>query len=199
MDDYVKKMESDLGYKIPKDSPLFETLSLLNKYNALPNLKLENLADSYGYFNKIKNQIVLDKRTAKDINLPTHEYTHALDRVMAKQFDELFKKPEEERTKEEQQFLSAYLKLMPGLTKVPPDESVPREMRFYRYSPSELRAFGTGFYGGGKFMDGKTQGHMDATMATEMAVLRELLSRQKTQEQNPFYQDPFGTMQYVAP
>ena len=69
---------------------------------------------------------------------------------MIKVFQHLF-------VREEQQFLSAYLKLQPRFTRFPfpQDDSVPKEMRFYRYSPSELRAFGTGFYGGGKFMDGK--------------------------------------------
>jgi hypothetical protein len=189
MSNFLKQFEKDTGVKVPPSSPLAETLSLLSAYSSLPSLSLQNLTGTYGFYDRLKNAITLDKRSAKDINLATHEYTHALDALMGREAQKILLS-KDKVTPAESNFASAYMKLIPGFSKVPRDEELNPNEYMYRNSSSELRAFGVGNFGGGALAN-PTKPHVDATMATEAAILRDLLKR-STPKPALTYQDPLG-------
>jgi len=120
-----------------------------------------------------------------------HELTHAADRAMQRGQGTLSKKVDkgEEISAEDQKFLDGYKKLYKQSTKLPldmPDKSVSDREKKYRTSDRELRAFGAGNMAqdspeAGRYNSedfGETlNSHVDATMAQEAAIMRDLFLR----------------------
>jgi hypothetical protein len=120
-----------------------------------------------------------------------HELTHASDRAMLLGRSDLLKrlKKGEEISPEDQRFLDGYMKLYKESTKLPlniSDDDLTDSDKKYRTSRNELRAFGAGNMAqdppeAGRYTQqdvGETLNpHVDPTMATEAAIMRELYLR----------------------
>lgn len=156
---------------------LDEIISLLDMKQNLPTVQSAPLGGTYGNFKSSKNEINLNRRMYPE-DLPptlTHEMTHALDKHMGNDYYEINKRYLKlmGQPKEEVQFREGHEKLVPRDTKFEKDPN-----RQYRFSNGELRAFGVerGAFPNNKDLNPVTP-HLDFTMATEAAVLRDLYLR----------------------
>jgi len=159
--------------KTQTNPSLEEIIRLLYQTGKMPKVNPTVLPyGENGNFNHNQNTINFDVMYGNNPNTMTHEFSHALDKTM---FDFVtdpsmtqFDTPASKRN-----FAVAYNKLNPATTKLPlgmPDS--------YRHSPNELRSFGVGNYANGGYKsDYKIAPHVDATMATEAAILRDLFAR----------------------
>ena len=126
-----------------------------------------------------------------------HELTHAAQRQMGWQYNELKKKSAKQLAPDEQQFINAYEKLI-----IAPSEFLGRKVDFadvktarsiapewakekagYRASGSELQAFGMGSTVSSNTFNPAPM-HVDPTYATEFSVLLDLANR--AQKRQPF-------------
>jgi len=156
---------------------LDEIISLLDMKQNLPTVQSAPLGGSYGNFRPSKNEINLNRRMDVQ-DLPptlTHEMTHALDKQMRSDYYDVNKKYLQllGETPEVTQFREGHEKLVPRDTKFEKDPN-----NQYRYSNSELRAFGVerGAFPKNKDLN-PVAPHLDFTMATEAAILRDLYLR----------------------
>ena len=176
-----KQLESYLGKKLESSGKLNEILTILSKFNYLPQLgTTEPLFGYSGSYDPIYRQLQLDPASGKDESTAAHEYTHALDILM------MFKnqdwgKPRNRQflwglfnsqpTEEQKKFSEAYQKLQPYTSKLP-NKPNPNE---YRGSNSEMRAWGVSEQV--KKGVNAAEKHIDPTMATEFDILMDLLQR----------------------
>jgi hypothetical protein len=125
-------------------------------------------------------------------NTVSHELTHALNYQMNNRALDLQDQSKDLRnpalSSADQQFLDAYQKLRPFQSKLIPNDN--SDYGKYRYSPTEVQAFGVGNsvdQGPGV----EPRAHLDATMAQEAAILRDLYSRSlaKPQQTTPSWID----------
>lgn len=159
--------------KFPNDA-LNNIIELLVLSNSLPNIQLQR-GRSYGAYKPLTNTIELNPGDRGfNPNTVTHEYAHALDRIMQQR---AYERSRWDRRYNPTQFEEGYHKLMPvdsklpgvkaGLTKDP-----------YRYNSDELRAFGMGEASGDlQPYVAPVEPHIDSTMATEMSILMDLFKR----------------------
>lgn len=161
-------MDDVLSHLNSGNADLTETLRLLEEADAMPTITMKPLVGARGYYSPRTNTIELSSPKG----LP-HEATHALDIQMKKKakghgnpnLDALLLSPEEK------QFKEAYQKLNPATSNLPMNRSDK-----YRTNPLELRAYGVGNTVNGD-SEYPVAPHVDATMATEMAILRDLYAR----------------------
>ena len=171
-----------------------ELYSFLVQNNYLPkivNTPLEQgTSGEYSSFsNRINLSPLLNEKTAdKQKNVLAHEMTHSVQSLMAdkayKLSNSYFLSPEEK------QFLKAFKEFQkqPLLTAQDKQDK-------YRTLPNEVGAFGVGNMSVKEETDYPTKSHVDATAASELAILMDLFKRafapQKTIE-NLKYKDPFA-------
>lgn len=123
-------------------------------------------------------------------NTVVHELTHAADRQMSMQYDELRKKSKkQELTPEEQQFMSGYEKLVytpgemfgrkPMVTRTETAQRIAPEWaskkKDYRSTSGELAGFGMGSTVSRNMSPAPL--HVDPTYATEFSILMDLARR----------------------
>jgi hypothetical protein len=182
MSGLLEKITSLLSVKqnpgIPKE--LEEIISLLqsNPERQAPEVALRtNMIGTgvSGEYSPMYNKIGINPISGTNPKTLSHELTHALDDSMGVYEA---KTPRYKETPMDSQFFDARKKLRPGNSNL----QIPHkdEEEQYRHSERELRAFGVGNHTyGPKDEVGtyKTNPHIDATMATDAAVLRELFKR----------------------
>ena len=157
-------------YDIPDQADLQEIISILMGDNKMPSMSVGNIS-GYGEYNPKTNAITLSPYGG-NTNTLSHELTHALNEHMG--WEDLRIWDSRKSSPQEQRFTEAYSKLNPNFSKVPSlagDDP-------YRRSATERRAFGVGNHVGGASIYPERP-HMDATMATEAAILRDLFKRRK--------------------
>lgn len=185
----------------------YEAAILLNKQGKLPNLVIGKTAgDSYNAeFTPSTNTVTLNPRLLKDsFEVPqalAHELTHALGYAMHDKVWEMrnqYEKTGKNATEADSQFLNAYRKLDPDFSKLKAFQYPDPEYNAYRNSSKEAPAFAVGrmedprksLTRGEYWMSSPAGGHVDATLAQEQAILRDLYGR--TQQSPLTYQDPMG-------
>lgn len=173
-------LEDYLGTKIKDTGKLTEVLTLLNKFNYLPNLSIAPSYDgSQGSYNILNRSVSLNPSTGKNEQAATHEFTHALDTAMLFLAQD-WNKPQSEKmlfglfsdpaTSSQKQFATAYDKLKPSTSNLPNKPTDP-----YRAGNMEMRAHGVGeMINKGNYPANQ---HIDPTMATEFDILMDLLRR----------------------
>lgn len=156
---------------------LKELISLLDMQQKLPKVQADYLGDIYGSYKPYQNEINLNRKMLAP-DLPptiTHEMSHALDEHMDDDFYDIHSKllKYKDTTEEEKKFKEGYEKLLPEKTNFKRDPKRP-----YRYSNAELRSFGVerAAFPKNPSMT-PIEPHVDFTMATEAAVLRDLYLR----------------------
>lgn len=171
-------------------------VSFLQKRNAVPVMKEAYLGDSGAlaefstntpFGSELpKNGVVafsygFDPNTPSGRGTATHELMHAADRQMS---DMYFSRPKDFWfNKAPTQFTEAYAKLR--LTDDPLVERMPSQYKDarkdYRLLLSEALAYGAGMAGGSNVYPVRLPagGHLNATKATEAAILLELANRMK--------------------
>lgn len=177
----------------------YEAAILLNLQGALPKLVTDKTdKDSYNaQYDSEANVITLNSNTKDKSNAISHEITHALGYKMQDVSRSIQDKLEKKVpvTTSEQQFFN-------GWQKLDPDFSTLKKMKYpgsyneYRHSFKEAPAWAVGNMEGTQPAMTPGGSHVDATLAQEQAILRDLYGRtQKPKQQEastPWYKDPFG-------
>lgn len=149
-----------------------ENAATLQKIGATPQVQIKDLGSGVlGQFKPSTNTLRFPT-TNPDAKTIAHETTHALDEQMREkflQYASLF--PFSKQTSEQKNYIDAYRKLHLEDTKLPLDKE-----DVYRTNFPELRAFGVG-NSAVPYNTGYALPHVDATMATEFAILRSLLNK----------------------
>jgi hypothetical protein len=155
---------------------LDDIIGLLNLSNRYPEVKFEGLGGSNGEYSPLHNSISLDPFYGNNVNTATHEHFHALDQAMGGYAYQLTK-PFKDTTVADNRFLDTYNKL-----NLPPN--LPgRDVRDrYRTNAVEERAFGVGNHSSPLEPHRPTAPHVDATNATEMAILMDMYRRALTSQ-----------------
>jgi hypothetical protein len=188
---------------LPPGTAQYEAAILLNKQGKLPALVVAKTSeDSYnGEYDKKTNTVTLNPKTLEVPQTLAHELTHALGYVMKDKVWSLrdqYEKTKKQATGVDAQFLDAYRKLDPDFSKLTPMKYPDQSYNEYRNSSTEAPAFAVGrmedprksFTRGEYFQTSPAGGHVDATLAQEQAILRDLYGR--TQQPALSYQDPMG-------
>lgn len=181
----------------------YEAAVLLNKQGKLPNLVTGKTAeDSYSaQFDPTTNTVTLNPTTLEIPQALSHELTHALsyamkDKVWAMR--DQYEKTRKQATGVDAQFLEAYRKLDPDFSKLKKFQYPDQAYNEYRHSSTEAPAFAVGRMEDprksltkAEYWTSSPAGkHVDATLAQEQAILRDLYGR--TQLISPAYTDPMG-------
>lgn len=187
----------------------YEAAVLLNAQGKLPKIIVGPTAkeSAWAQFDDKTNTVTINPKT-KSSDLPqsvAHELTHALSSVM---HDQVFSWRDTGKTPTgiDAQFLNAWRKLDPRDSKLP-EHQYPimfgNNYNDYRYSYDEKPAFAVGRMEDPRqaltyqeyWSSAPGGSHVDATIAQEQAILRDLQARRIQQEQKPttpWYKDPFG-------
>ena len=195
------KLEEDYAKEInTPNTTLNELVTLLLQNNAYPKTQAEFKQlpnDAVGSFDALKNLLRINLGKGATEAVYPHELNHVLDGVLATKAMSIQLIPKNLRSNDEQQFYDAFTKFREE-TKMPLTG-----MSEYRKSPNELRSFGVGnFATNAPYPVQPSSPHIDATMAQEAAIMRDLARRQKTPtDENGifnrlvnkiFYSDPMG-------
>ncbi len=182
---------------------LNELLAILEKKGMLPKVIQDYTIPGYGSYDRFSNELRIDPlKGAVATSLP-HEAQHAVDAGMSKMYVGISNTPSFLRSPQEKAFYDMYQKLYIEPSKLPSANTA--ALGTYRGSPNELRAHAVGNYATEtKYPINPVGGHVDATMATEAAIMRDLYNRTKDtaprtiQDLAPRmlnylkYRDPFG-------
>ncbi len=182
------------------NTTLNELTTLLLQNNAYPKTQAEYKQlpeDAYGSFDRWKSLLQINLGKGATEAVYPHELNHALDHMLENKAMSIQLIPQKLRTNDEQQFYDAFTKFREQ-TKMPLTG-----MNEYRSRPSEMRSFGVGnFATNAPYPVQPSPAHIDATMAQEAAIMRDLARRQKTPtDENGifsrainkiFYGDPMG-------
>ena len=167
------ELASKTGNKAPE---LQEMIALLKILGRLPTIDQKmKYGNSLGEYSPSKNLISFHPAYGLNINTVPHEFSHALDEAMGGYAGQI---RNANKTNDQSKFLDAYDKLDPLTSKlIPQGKNDP-----YRYDRGELRAHGVGnaagpYTLGDMFKMAPARTHIDSTMATEAAILRDLLKR----------------------
>lgn len=177
MGDFSKE---ELDSYIKNNSTLEEIVSLLDQAKSFPSVTSGYSEDSFGEYFPFKNNVQLNisKQSPQFPATLTHELSHALDSLMGKNYYDIIhrKLAGTLPSKEEEQFLDGYNKLDPSKTNFSRPMNTLQEK--YRYSYPEMRSWAVERHAYPELpalMPAKD--HMDASLATEAAILRELYLR----------------------
>ena len=178
-----------------------ELLDFLEKTGKMPTVVESRRFPSGGYEGPAFQYIGSNDEDAGVVRFPSfkkdpysslvHELTHAADRSMMLGRSALLKRSNkgEDISPEDQRFLDGYTKLYKEPTKLPlniSDDDLTDRQKKYRTDDRELRAFGVGNMAqdpteAGRYnqqdMGETLNPHVDPTMATEAAIMRELYLR----------------------
>ena len=186
----------------------YEAAILLNKQGKLPKLVTGKTSQaSYsGEYDPQTNTITLNPKTLTIPQTLAHELTHALGYAMHDTVWEMksqYEKTGQQATGIDSQFLNAYRKLDPDFSKLQAFQYPDQQYNAYRNSSTEAPAFAVGRMEDPRQSLTKSEywqtspagGHVDATLAQEQAILRDLYARKQLQQQapvnTPWYKDPF--------
>lgn len=191
----------------------YEAAVLLNKQGKLPKIIIGKTAqESYNaQFSPEDNTVTINPKTTGNAfpQAVAHELTHALNTVMNDQvfaWRDQYQKTGKQPTGVDAQFLEAWRKLHPGDSKLQ-EFKYPsfggEDFNAYRYSVGEKPAFAVGRMEDPRssltkqeyWMSSPGGSHVDATIAQEQAILRDLYGRSQQPQQQPatpWYKDPFG-------
>ena len=201
-----EKLPAEWAKLLTPGTAQYEAAVLLNAQGKLPSLKFASIPEVgvNGIYSKTDNALTLDSSlNANDLpNTIAHELTHALTTAMQKTAGSIL----DNKTKPtalEQQFMNAWYKLDPDFSKLAKFKYTDREYNQYRHSSREAPAWAVGRMEDPRqtltqqeyFMSSPGGSHVDATLATEQAILRDLYARKILQEQQPetpWWKDPFG-------
>ncbi len=166
-----------------KSVPEFgETASLLDLLNSFPEMYVESTGDALGTYESFKNQLTIAPRAfynnyAQETAL--HELTHALNENMSRSYfnmDPKYRRDFKSATDEELKFTDAYNKLRPAQSALIDNKDAKEDP--YRYDSDELAAYAVARHGFPKIRDPyPVRDHLNATLAQEAAVLRDLYLR----------------------
>jgi hypothetical protein len=153
------------------DEAMGQQYSYLRDMNRTPKIEMYDLPIGInGNYNGWENRIRLSPLADDPKSTVSHELQHAVDSILDGQRITTQRKGSS-MTPQERQFLEAHQKLNEE-TKIPLGD-----LSRYRRSPGESRAFGVGnmnYPHRGAF---EGTPHLDATMATEQAILLDLAKR----------------------
>jgi len=167
---------SQSAYKVFKntnDPTLEEIIQLLSMRNWMPTIT-QSYGNSYKPFG---NQVSI-RPDSVNKNTVSHEMTHALHEAM-KKYSSDYKGFQETKSPVGNQFVDAFDKLWSPPEKLLPPKPL-SNWEQYRYSPNEASAYGVGnsLQFDPNFQQSRpTPPHLDATLATEQAILRDLFLR----------------------
>jgi hypothetical protein len=177
---------------IKPNSDLEEIISLLRKTQSLPELQISSQLPPYvgGAYARDTNTVELNPRARDPQNTLAHEATHAMFKDMRDK--SLYLRDRQNKrepvSSADMSFVDAYNKLDPQLSRVPRMYYPDNEYNQYRHSFHELPAFAVGRMADprksltrGEYFETSPGGqHLDATLATEQAILRDLYNRTLT-------------------
>ena len=163
-----------------KSSTVKDILDLLSLSGKLPNATIDKeqrlpLGTSGDYY-PLKDQITFHPLTGNTPSVGAHELFHALQARMGNKAYNLNKSWRSDLSTSDLQYLDAYEKLNSGgAIKNQPEEG-------YRTRLDEAQAFGVGNYATGQRPSWEAEysskrPHLDATNASEMAILMDLYKR----------------------
>lgn len=177
-------------FKRANNPEINDLLNILQMRGDMPTFRVNPADGDGGSYHSGKHEVRIGPYGG-NVGTVAHELSHALDRTMMNDVAWMtqgsnYNKP---KTPDQQRFLDGYKKLWPGDTNLP----LPKmQDANYRLNPKELRSFGVG----NMALERNSPttypigGHVDATMSTEAAILRDLYRRQIGQqlpkETNPF-------------
>lgn len=196
------------GYLNPGTSQ-YEIAVLLNSQGKLPKIVKGNLTDvAYNAeFDPAENTVTLNPNlNSNELQQGlAHELTHALNYVMQAEARAILNNKQKIPTNEEQKFMDAWYKLDPDFSKLRKFQYPDSEYNKYRHSFKEAPAWAVGRMEDPRtsltkqeyWMSSPGGNHVDATLATEQAILRDLYARkilkqQQQQVETPWWKDPFG-------
>lgn len=173
---YLTKYHVGKNEQPEKSSVLDEVIAALNLANRFPAIQNKFIAESQGTYNPLNNTVTLNpyNTRANRIEVATHELQHSLQEAMAKHFELLRGRQQVDKNfvgLEGNRFLDAY-RAFSNRPEIPNSNYSP-----YRNDFHEENAFGVGNYATDKIPDNRTAPHIDATQATEAAILRDLFTR----------------------
>jgi hypothetical protein len=173
------------------NSAAYEIATLLNATGQLPKIGFAKLSETgrSGEYDRQSNSITLNTDSKNLASTLPHELTHALRYVMrdkVRGIGEAARQTGVAPAGADKQLFDAWTKLDPDFSKLPtlryPDAAYNR----YRHSFAEAPAFAVGnmdspqnFRSRGEYLMTNPGGsHVDATLATEQAILRDLYAKQ---------------------
>lgn len=180
----------------------YELAVLLNAKNKLPSISFNADMRENGTYSKADNALVLNSNLSSPLkkNTLAHELTHALNYTMQEEARNLYAKAEKQGerslSQSEQQFVNGWQKLDPDFSKLK-KLNYPGSYNDYRHSFKEAPAWAVGNMEVTTPVRTPGGSHVDATLAQEQAILRDLQARMVQQQQQqeastPWYKDPFG-------
>ena len=186
----------------------YEAAVLLNSQGKLPQIRKGSLSDSMndGEFDASTNTVTVNP-SLKPYEITqglAHELTHALTTVMQTTARSILNNQDKKQpSPTEQKFMDAWYKLDPDYSKLAQFTYPSSEYNQYRHSFREAPAWAVGRMEDPRqaltrqeyWMSSPGGSHVDATLAQEQAILRDLYARKVQQEQQPstpWYKDPFG-------
>ena len=173
------------------NSAAYEIATLLHSTAQLPKINFSKSMGSEhsGEYDRKSNSITVNA-TRKDLaNTLPHELTHALRLVMqnkVRAMNETAQQTKTPLTGADRQLSDAWYKLDPDFSKLPTLRYPDATYNKYRYSFAEAPAWAVGnmdtprnFRSRGEYLMTNPGGsHVDATLATEQAILRDLYAKQ---------------------
>lgn len=175
--------------KYEKSVPEFgETTSLLEMLNRLPKMYIGGTdPGAYGSYRPFENKISISPDAFQDNRAHEtvlHELTHSLYEQMSRSYfntDARYRRDFGFPTETDQQFVEGWDKLRPSASKL----INPKEAKAdpYRYGDDELRAFAVANHAFPKVQNHyPVPPHLNATLATEAAIMRDLYLRKLKQK-----------------
>lgn len=203
------KLPAEWAAYLQPGTAQYEAAVLLNSQGKLPKIVIGKTAqESYNAeFSPKDNTVTINPKTKSNdlYNAIAHELTHALNTVMK---DQVFswRDTGKQPTGIDAQFLDAWRKLHPGDSKLKSFQYPDQSYNEYRNSLTEAPAFAVGRMADprqsltrSEYWQSSPAGeHVDATLAQEQAILRDMYGRtQQPQQQqqeptSPWWKDPFG-------
>ena len=205
-----EKLPDEWSAYLKPGTAQYEVAVLLNSQGKLPKINKGSLSDSSNNaeFNPATNTVTINPNL-KPYEISqglAHELTHALTTAMQETARSILNNQNKKQpTSSEQQFMDAWYKLDPDYSKLPQFTYPSNEYNQYRHSFREAPAWGVGRMEDPRqtltrqeyWMSSPGGSHVDATLAQEQAILRDLYARKVQQEQQPnpttpWWKDPFG-------
>ena len=173
------------------NSAAYEIATLLNSTGQLPKINFSKSMGSKhsGEYDKKSNSITVNAARKDLANTLPHELTHALRLVMqdkVRAMNETAQQTKTPLTGADKQLSDAWYKLDPDFSKLPTLRYPDATYNKYRHSFAEAPAWAVGnmdspqnFRSRGEYLMTDPGGsHVDATLATEQAILRDLYAKQ---------------------
>ena len=203
-----EQLPSEWASYLKPGTAQYEAAVLLNAQGKLPKISKGSLSDSgnNAEFDPSTNTVTVNPNL-KPYEIPqglAHELTHALTTVMqATARSILNNRDKTQPSAADKNFMDAWYKLDPDNSKLATFRYPDAEYNQYRSSFREAPAWAVGRMEDPRqsltrteyWMSSPGGSHVDATLAQEQAILRDLQARRlqpQPQPATPWYKDPFG-------